>query len=192
MSKNVLDTFLNHGVDLRNFVISLEGEADDNEVDYHMAIQATKQLMYLDNIGDKDIKIMVNSPGGWVSQGMAIYDTINQCRKSVTGLVTGEAYSMASIILQACDERIMLPNSTMMIHNGNTEIGGKTDDVINTVEFEKHLNKVCEDIYLARIKEAHPRFTRKKLQELLRTDTWLTSTKAVELGLADFVLYPKG
>lgn len=190
MSKNVFDTFLNHGVDLRNRIIVLEGESDDNEVDYHMALQAVKQIMYLDSYGEKPLKVIINSPGGWVSQGMAIYDAICGCHNDVIGLVVGEAYSMASIILQACDTRIMTPNSTLMIHNGSTGIEGKTDDVINTAEFEKKINRICEDIYLGRIKEKKPRFTRNQLRELLRTDTYFTAEEAVKIGLADNTLYP--
>jgi ATP-dependent Clp protease protease subunit len=196
MSKGLITQFFDYHVDHRYRTIYLGNDSksqdDDNEVSYAMAEYAIKGLYSLDTTSDRDISIIINTPGGWVSQGMAIYDAIQRCRSHTIGTVFGEAYSMGSVILQACDERILMPHSTMMIHNGSTELGGKTNDVMSSIKFEERLNKICEDIYLKKIKEKKPRFTRKQLQELLKTDTYFTAEEAAKIGLADYTLYPTG
>lgn len=192
MSKGLLDNFFDYGVDHRRRIIYLgnisKGIDDDNEVSYVMAEYAIKGLISLDTDRDSPITVIINSPGGWVSQGMAIYDSIRQCRSFVKGLVLGEACSMATIILQACDERVLAPCADIMIHNGSTSVEGNAADVRSYMNHAKKMDKLCEDIYLKKIKEKHPRFTRKRLQEMLMVDTWMTAKETVELGLADKIL----
>jgi ATP-dependent Clp protease protease subunit len=189
---NLLDNFFDYGVDYRKRIIYLgnasKGAEDYNEVSYTMAEYAIKGLIVLDSTSDSPINLIINSPGGIVNQGLAIYDAIQQCRCHVKGLIMGEACSMASLIVQACDERTITPHSTMMIHKGSVEVAGNANDVYSYISYDKTIEKMCEDIYLKRIKEKHPRFTRKALQEMLSTDKWMTAKEVVKLGLADDIL----
>lgn len=193
MSKGLITQFFDYNIDHRNRILYLCSYADEeNEVSYAMAEYAIKGLISLDGASDKNIYVVVNTPGGWVSQGMAIYDAIRECRSKVVGKVYGEAYSMGSVILQACDERVMMPNASLMIHNGSGCASGSIDDIDSLVKFTRKYDKICEDIYLEKIREIKPRFTREQLKKLLRIDTYMTAEEAVNIGLADEILHPKG
>jgi ATP-dependent Clp protease protease subunit len=192
MAKTNLDNLFDYGIDHRHRVIYLgsssKNDSDDNGVDFIMAEYAIKGLMALDMEGERPITVILNSPGGEEVHGMAIYDAISSCQNHITGMVYGEASSMGSVILQACDERVMSPSSIMLIHNGDLYIEQTYDNAVRFLDLQKKYTKVIEDIYLEKIKEKHPRFTRKRLQELLVLDTYLMAKDAVELGLADKIL----
>lgn len=190
MSRGLVEQFFDYGVDHRRRVIYLGSPKNDgdNDVSPAMAEQTIKGLISLDASSDQPIKLIINTPGGDVEEGMAIYDAISICRSHVTGLVFGQACSMGSVILQACDERVLASHSVIMIHNGTLSVDHTVENVERYVELDKKCRHWMEDIYLKRIKEVKPRYTRRQLKELLKIDTYFLPKQAIELGLADKVM----
>jgi len=174
--------FLEHDIYLPRRTVAIIGE-----VDLDMFKTVLKSLHALDGKG-KTINVIINSEGGDVTQGMAIYDALNGCKDYVRGMVFGEVSSAASFILQACDERFMSPSSYMMLHLGSENHPETHPENIKRWN-EKHQKdaKWMESVYLKKIKEKKPRFTRAQLQSLLRFDTILSPQEAIDLGLADDV-----
>lgn len=173
---------------MRSHLVDDEGESG---TDAEMAQRVIKGLHILDSAspaGDKPITVIMNNPGGDEYHGMAIYDAIKGCKNHVTIIVYGHAMSMGSIILQAADKRVMAPNSKMMVHYGTWGISDHPQNVYRWAEEGKKFDTLMENIYLTKIKEKHPEFTLKKVQEMCKFDTFLTASEAVALGLADEVL----
>ncbi len=189
------ELFFNHNIDLATKTYYLgsdvySDEGGDTGVDHVLAANAIKGLHVLDNLtGDKPITILLNSPGGDIINGMAIYDAIKACQHEVIIKVFGYAMSMGSILLQAGDRRLLSPNCKVMIHYGYE---GHAWDHPKTVqkwaEEGKRLTKTMEEIYLTKLRERHPDFSKKSLAKLLDFDTILSAQEAVDLGLADEVL----
>lgn len=111
---------------LRDRIIILSGEIDDN-----MANSIVAQLLYLDGINHDDISIYINSPGGSITAGMAIYDTMNFIKCDVSTIVIGMAASMAAFLLSAGTKgkRCSLPNSEIMIHQPLGAFEGQASDI---------------------------------------------------------------
>lgn len=190
-----LETFMDYGIDPVNRILYFgstpNSDGEDRGIDFIVAEHIIKGILSLDasaTNGDKPINMIINSPGGDVFHGLAIYDAMQTCKNYVSATVFGQASSMASILLQAADERYMTKNSFLMIHAGEDEIAGHPSTVSNWFKHAKRVEKACEDIYLARIKEKKPRYRRNDLQKLLQFDTILTPKEAIALGLADGVL----
>lgn len=160
------------------------------DVDKDMYDKATRNLHILDLMckDSKPITIKLNSGGGEVVYGLAIYDLIRSCTNTVRIVVEGSCESMASIILQAGDERVITANSCLMLHFGTQAIS--EDHVYNVNRWKKKQDRdeaICQDIYLKRIKEKKKRFTKKDLENLLLFDTILSATQAIEYGLIDSI-----
>lgn len=98
---------------LKDRIIILNGEIDDN-----LANSIVAQLLYLDSINNNDISLYINSPGGSITAGMAIYDTMNYIKSNVSTICIGMAASMAAFLLASGEsgKRYCLPNSEVMIH----------------------------------------------------------------------------
>ena len=128
---------------LKDRIIILNGEIDDNTSNSIVA-----QLLYLDSLNNEDISIYINSPGGSITSGMAIYDTMNYIKSDVSTICIGISASMAAFIL-ACGtrgKRYILPNSEVMIHQplGGAQ-GQATDIEIQAQEIlriKKSLNEI--------------------------------------------------
>jgi len=158
----------------------------DGDIDKETASEFIKNIRLLDHVNSKDITVLINSGGGDVSQGMAIIDAIKECQSRVTTHVVGPTSSMASIIFQAGDERIISSNATLMIHIGSDEY--HEDHAMNIkrwIKENERIGKIADDILYKRIKEKKPRFTREKFNELLTFDTIYTAKQAIEMGLAE-------
>lgn len=185
MSREVAPQFHNQGIYWPSRTVYLGGD----EVNHKLSDQVVKNLHMLDRaFSDKGITLMINNPGGEEAHMLAIYDAIKACRNHVTGIIYGEACSAASVIVQACDTRIMRPHSYMMIHYGTSDPGSDHPKIIRAwVKWYDECDRLMEDIFLERIKEKHPEYTRKRVQHLLNFDTILWSNDVVELGLADKV-----
>lgn len=155
------------------------------EITSRAALQALKNFHVLEALSKDPIDLVINSFGGDVYHGLAIYDAIEASECDVIGRVRGSAMSAASIILQACTKRIMGPNATQMIHYGTVfaDVHAKTFE--RYAEESARISKKAEHIYLTRIREKRPRFALKELQELLDHDTFLDATQSIALGLAD-------
>lgn len=158
----------------------------DGDIDLESATEFIKNIRLMDHVTDKDIVVLINSEGGSVGQGMAIYDAIKECDSKVITHAVGPCYSMAAIIFQAGDERIMSDNATLMIHVG--EEGYETDHPVNIERWtkeNKRLGDKADNILYQKIKNKKPRFKKEKFNELLVFDTIYTSQQALEMGLAD-------
>lgn len=192
INRDEVDKFFDYGIDLTNSTIYMGSEYEDGDgesgVDSQMTARIIKALHLLD-LKDKDITIIMNNPGGDAIHGMAIYDAIKACKNQVTVKVFGHAMSMGSIILQAADERVMSPNSRMMLHYGS--VGAPyihAKDFQRLAEFWKKEDEHMEQLYLTKIREKLPNYSLDQLRELLKFDNYLTPEEAINLGLADEIL----
>lgn len=165
---------------LSNRVIFLSGEINDV-----VANLVVSELLYLDNISNEEINLYINSPGGSVSAGMAIYDTINFIKSDVRTTCVGLAASMAAIILAAGTKgkRESLPNSEIMIHQPLGGVEGQASEikiVAEHIENTKHkLNKILSHL------------TKQKYEKVINDtdrDYYLSAQEAKKYGIIDSIL----
>lgn len=166
---------------LRERVIFLTGQVED-----HMANLVVAQLLFLESENpDKDIHLYINSPGGSVSAGMAIFDTMQFIKPDVSTLCVGAAYSMGSFLLAAGHpgKRFALPNARVMIHQPSGGAQGQASDIeINAREILKlreRLNRILAE------RSGQPL---EKVARDMERDYWLDAQEAKEYGLIDEVL----
>ena len=175
---------------------------EDPGIDYRMASHFAKNIRILDLINSKPIIIHMHSIGGVWNDGMAIYDSIKICKSHVTVISYGQAESMSSIVLQAADTRVMMPNSYFMCHFGSNGCAGSFLDVQNAAKFERQMTETMMDIYVAGcikgkyFKENYSPPTESKVKSFLKRklkdgDWYLTSEEAVHYGFADHTLQTK-
>lgn len=166
---------------LKERIIFLVGPVTDETANLIVA-----QLLFLESENpDKDISFYINSPGGSVSAGMAIFDTMCFIKPDVSTMCTGMAASMGAFLLAAgCKgKRYALPNSTVMIHQPSGGFSGQVSDI------ERHAN------YIVRLKQRYNKhmadFTGKSVEEIDRAsdrDNFLTAEEALGFGMVDKVL----
>ncbi|MFA5124889.1 MAG: ATP-dependent Clp protease proteolytic subunit [Patescibacteria group bacterium] len=166
---------------LKDRIIFLGAPIDDA-----LANTIIAQLLFLDNQDDKsDIKVYINSPGGSVSAGLAIYDTMQHIKADVSTICVGTAASMSAIILAggAKDKRLALPNSEIMIHQvmGGAE-GQATDIKIRAEHILKVKNK------LDKILTDHTNRTLLQIEKDTDRDYYMSPDEALEYGLIDKVI----
>jgi ATP-dependent protease ClpP protease subunit len=144
-------------------------------------------MINLEAAGSPDIELHINSMGGSCTHGFLMYDIIRLYKGKVTGIVIGEATSMASVILQACAVRKISRSSVVRIHTAGSSI--RLVEIMNERKV-KDLRKLLEaltvqtlNIYMLRAKT-----TSKQLSRLMTNDTTLSSTRALKLGLVDEVI----
>lgn len=169
---------------LKDRIIFL-GEA----IDDHVANNIIAQLLFLDaEDKTKDIKFYINSPGGSVSAGLAIYDTMQYIKADVSTICLGMAASMASVLLAAGakGKRMALPNSEIMIHQvmGGTE--GQASDIKIQAE---HILKIKDK--LNKILALHSGQKVEKIENDSDRDNWMIAEEAKKYGLIDVVLKNK-
>ena len=191
-----IEQFFDHGLSVPSRTIFMGswvymGEDTDEEsgTDFKMAERVIKSLHILDNIGTASITLLMNNPGGDEYHGLAIYDAISKAASEVTIQVFGHAMSMGSWILQAGTQRMMHKHSTMLLHYGTKDTHGHTMDVIKFAEECKRVNTLMEDGYLDKIRRKHRNYPKERLQQLINFDKYLTAQEAVDLGLADEVIW---
>lgn len=159
--------------------------------DYRLADRVIKGLHVLEARGLDPITLIVNNPGGEEYVGLAIYDAIRMCRCQTIVHVYGHAMSMASWFIQAADDRLMAPCSTMMIHYGTWYFEGASRDFTQWSAENLRIMRLMESHYMERIKESNPGYKLSALRALLKTDSFLSASQAVAIGLADGLLpYP--
>ncbi|MDA2309902.1 head maturation protease, ClpP-related [Bacillus cereus group sp. MYBK35-2] len=136
----------------------------------------------LKNVSSNEINIHLNSPGGDVFDGIAIYNQLKNHSAKVIVHVDGLAASAASIIAMAADELIMNTGSMLMIHEASTWTWGTKADIRKTLNALEGIDTSIADIYMTR-------FTgeRSEIETMITNETWFTAGQAVELGLADDV-----
>jgi ATP-dependent Clp protease protease subunit len=162
-------------------LIYLEGDIDKDT-----AGEFIRNIRLMDHVTDKDITVMINSDGGSVRAGMDIIDAIRECSSKVITHNIGSCYSMAAIIFQAGDFRLMSENASLMIHIGDEGYENDHPKNIDTwIKENRRLGEKADVILFERIKKKKPRFTKEKFKELLVFDTIYTSDRTIEMGLAD-------
>lgn len=162
-------------------------EAPD-EVNCKTAGQLIKNIHILEYKETAPISILLNTPGGSWEDGIAIYDLLRKLRSTITIVGMGKLYSMGSIILQGADKRILMANTTVMIHDGCDGYCGDSKSFESWAEFSKHTRKTMYKIYYDKMKNKKSKITLKDIEDLCGHDTWYTAKEAVRVGLADRVL----
>ena len=172
---------------LRDRVILLEGEVHDQ-----MANLIVAQLLFLESENpDKDISLYINSPGGSVTAGMAMYDTMQFIKPDVATIVMGQACSMGSLLAQAGakGKRMILPNARHMIHQPSGGARGQATDMEIQVKEILAMKKSLTQIYVDH-NSAGKSF--KDLAKDMERDYFMSAQEAVDYGLADKVLVNRG
>ncbi|AGH45911.1 ATP-dependent Clp endopeptidase proteolytic subunit ClpP [Paraglaciecola psychrophila] len=166
---------------LKENVIFLVGQVED-----HMANLIVAQLLFLEAENpEKDIFLYINSPGGSVTAGMAIYDTMNFIKPNVSTVCIGQAASMGAFLLSAGEKgkRYCLPNSRVMIHQPLGGFQGQASD------FEIHAKEILSiKEKMNRLMAKHTGQEYEKVAQDTDRDNFLSATDAVEYGLIDQVL----
>ena len=168
---------------LRDRVILLEGEVHDQ-----MANLIVAQLLYLESENpEKDISLYINSPGGSVTAGMAIYDAMQFIQPDVTTIVMGQACSMGSLLAQAGakGKRLILPNARHMIHQPSGGARGQATDMEIQVREILEMKKNLTNIY---VKHNSMGKTYEELAKDMERDFFMSAQQALEYGLVDSVL----
>ena len=170
----------------------------DTEVSEHTASLIVSQLLFLESENpDKDISLYINSPGGLVTAGLAIYDTMQFIKPDVHTIVIGQAASMGSFLAQAGapGKRFVLPESRTMIHRVSSGTPGTRGSVhVQELEFEDARRTFEESVRInKRLTELYVRHntagkTYEELYELMKFDTFLSAQQAVDMGLADQIV----
>jgi ATP-dependent Clp protease protease subunit len=166
---------------LKENVIFLVGQVED-----HMANLIVAQLLFLEAENpEKDIFLYINSPGGSVTAGMAIYDTMNFIKPNVSTVCIGQAASMGAFLLSAGEKgkRYCLPNSRVMIHQPLGGFQGQASD------FEIHAREILSiKEKMNRLMAEHTGQEYEKVAQDTDRDNFLSATDAMEYGLIDQVL----
>lgn len=165
---------------LQDRIIILSGEIDDN-----MANIIVSELLYLDSINNDDINIYINSPGGSITSGMAIYDTMNYIKSDVSTICIGMAASMAAFILSSGTKgkRYCLSNSEVMIHQPLGGASGQATEIkiaaTRILRLKDKLNKILSDNTKKDIKT---------IEEDTERDNFMDANEALEYGIIDKIL----
>ncbi len=165
---------------LKNRIILLSGEIDDI-----LANTVVAELLYLDSLSHEDISIYINSPGGNVTSGFAIYDTMNFIKSDVSTICLGIAASMAAFLLSSGKEgkRYALPNSEVMIHQ---PLGGASGQATEIKIAAEHILKTKK-----KLNEILAKNTGKSIKQIENDtdrDNYLTANDAKDYGLVDKIL----
>ena len=166
---------------LKERIVFVTGPIED-----YMASVITAQLLYLEAENPKkEVSMYINSPGGVVSSGLAIYDTMQYIKPEVSTLCIGQAASMGSLLLAAGakNKRFALPNSRIMVHQPSGGFQGQASDI------ERHAKEIIS--LRGRLNEIYVSHTGKDLKTIesaLDRDTFMTSEDAKNFGLIDKVV----
>ena len=178
---------------LKERIVMLNGPVED-----HMANILVAQLLFLESENpDKEISLFINSPGGAVTAGLSIYDTMQFIKPDVATYVMGQACSMGSFLAMAGapGKRFVLPESRTMIHRVSSGTRGTSGSVhVQELEFEdsrrhleesKRINQRLTELY---VKHNTAGKTYEQMFETMKFDTFLSAQEAVEWGLADKIV----
>jgi ATP-dependent Clp protease protease subunit len=166
---------------LRNRIVFLGAAVDDD-----IANTLCAQLLLLDaEDPEKDIRLYINSPGGSVSAGLAIYDTMQLISSDVVTVALGMAASMGQFLLTAGSpgKRFALPNSEILLHQGSAGLGGSASDI--KIQAERLLRSKRKMIELTAV---HTGQTREKIEKDSDRDHWFSAEEAKAYGLIDDVI----
>jgi len=168
---------------LKDRIVIINGEIDDN-----LANSVVAQLLYLDSLNNNEISLYINSPGGSITAGMAIYDTMNFIKSDVSTICIGMAASMAAFLLSCGQKgkRFALPNSEIMIHQPLGGIQGQATEIKIAAErilkIKNKLNTILSENTGQSIK---------KIEQDTERDHFLDAKEALDYGLIDQIIIKK-
>jgi ATP-dependent Clp protease protease subunit len=159
----------------------------DTEVNEHTASLLVAQLLFLESQGNEDIHFFINSPGGGVTAGMAIYDTMQFIKPDVSTIVMGQACSMGSLLAAAGSpgKRKILPNARHMIHQPSGGARGQATDMEIQVEEILKMKKNLTEIY---VKHNSKGKTFAQFKNDMERDKFMSAQEALEYGLVDEII----
>ena len=160
----------------------------DTEVSDHSASLLVAQLLFLESENpEADILFYVNSPGGVITAGMAIYDTMNFIKCDVSTIVMGQACSMGSFLAQAGTpgKRLMLPHARHMIHQPSGGARGMASDIEISYKEIMHMKKMLTDLYVTHNSKGK---TYEELERDMDRDTFMSAQEALDYGLIDKIV----
>lgn len=165
---------------LKNRIILLAGEINDN-----LANTVVAELLYLDSLSHDDISIYINSPGGNVTSGFAIYDTMNFIKSDVSTICLGMAASMGAFLLSSGKKgkRYALPNSEVMIHQPLGGASGQATEIKIAAEHILNTKKKLNDILAKNTGKSI-----KQIENDTDRDNYLSADNAKDYGLIDEIL----
>ena len=166
---------------LKERILFITGPVEDG-----MATLVVAQLLFLEAENPKkEINMYINSPGGLVTAGLGIYDTMQFVRPPVSTLCMGQAASMGSLLLAAGEPelRFALPNARIMVHQPSGGFQGQATDIMLHAQEILNMKRRLNDIYAK-----HTGMTLKKIEEALERDYFLTPEMAKDFGIIDKVL----
>lgn len=170
---------------LKERIIFVSGPVHDG-----MSTLICAQLLFLEAENpNKDISMYINSPGGVVTSGLSIYDTMQYIRPRVSTLVVGQAASMGSLLLAAGEPglRYSLPNSRVMVHQPSGGFQGQATDILIHARETEKLKRRLNEIYVK-----HTGRTLEEVEEALERDRFMSPEEAKEWGLIDEILEARG
>jgi ATP-dependent Clp protease protease subunit len=166
---------------LRERIIFITGQIDDN-----VAASVCMQLLFLEaDNPKKEVSMYINSPGGVVTSGLSIYDTMQFIRPTVSTTVMGQAASMASLLLAAGEKnlRFALPNARIMVHQPSGGYQGQVTDILIHAKEVESLKKRLNEIYMK-----HTGKDIKTIEDALERDNFFTAEAARDFGIVDKIL----
>ncbi len=165
---------------LESRVVHLVGPVTDE-----VAASITAQLLQLEAEGDEDIYLYINSPGGSVNAGLAIYDTMQYISPDVVTVCIGHAASMGAVILSggAKGKRCILPHSEVMIHQPSGGMEGQASEILIAAEHIKETKQVLNEILADNCQKDI-----KEIEKDTDRDHWLKAQEAIEYGIVDRIL----
>jgi|TARA_B110000858_G_scaffold186615_1_gene229987 ATP-dependent Clp protease, protease subunit len=167
---------------MKDRIIMMQGPVEDG-----MANLIVAQMLFLDADQEKPIKLYINSPGGVITSGMSIYDTMQYVKSPVHTIVMGQACSMGSFLAQAGapGKRFVLPYSRTMIHQPSGGARGMQSDIEIQYKEITHMKKVLTELYVHHNSKGK---TYEDFERDMDRDNFMTAEEAVEYGLADKVV----
>ena len=168
---------------LKDRIILLNGEIDDN-----LSNSIVAQLLFLDSQNNNDISLYINSPGGSITAGMAIYDTMNFIKSDVSTICIGMSASMAAFLLSSGKKgkRYILPNAEVMIHQPLGGAQGQATEIKIAAERILKLKKKLNEIL-----QKNTNQPLEKIENDTERDYFLSSSEAIEYGIVDTLIENK-
>jgi ATP-dependent Clp protease protease subunit len=168
---------------LKDRVIFCNGEVHDQ-----MATTIVAQLLFLESESTKPISLYINSPGGVITSGLAIYDTMQYIKSPVSTVCIGQACSMGSLLLTGGEKgrRFILPNARVMIHQPSGGAQGQATDIAIHAQEILNMRKALNEMYVL-----HTGQDLKKIEQCMERDHFMSASEAVKFGLVDAVITNK-
>jgi ATP-dependent Clp protease, protease subunit len=159
----------------------------DTDVNEHSASLIVSQMLFLESESDQPINFYINSPGGSVTAGLGIYDTMQFIKAPVHTFIFGQAASMGSLLAQAGEagHRYMMPHARHMIHQPSGGTQGMVTDMAITLKEIERLKIALTEIY---VKHNSKGKVYSELERDMERDTWFTAQQALDYGLIDQIV----